>query len=143
MDAKFLVNQRVRELMTALNFSENVDGFYKKFMGDSSSERLRLVFNDKHPIKIEFLLEIAKNIGEKTGKKVNGHWLLMGDGEMFLDEKGTTATNSNEAALNKRIKELEAQLQQALDNNTGLIRANAIHAESFRDFLAGKMVKQG
>lgn len=133
MDSKFLVNQRVRELMAALNFPENVDGFYKKFIGDSSSERLRLVFNDRHPIKIEFLLEIAKNIGEKANKKVNGHWLLTGEGEMFLPEKGTYILNTAgsddyliknalTSIVNKEreIEQLKADLKAEKEKNSSM-----------------------
>jgi len=86
MNEKLAVNQRIRELMAALGFPNNVDGFYKKYFGEGRSEKLRTVVKDINPIKTDFLVEIAEKIAQVDGKKIDGHWLLTGDGEIFLPE---------------------------------------------------------
>lgn len=139
MEDLYQINQRIRDLMAFLGFPDNVDGFYKKFLGDGPSERLRLVFKDKNPIKLDFLIEITKNIGERAGHKVNHHWLLTGQGLMFLEEKHTAATNLDEAAVNEQ----EETLKSLSNSVATLTRANLIHAQTIAQLLSREVVKQG
>lgn len=90
MTDKFTVNQRVRELMAALGFEDNVDGFYKRYFGEGRSERLRTVVKNANPIKTDFLVEIADKVAQVEGKKINGHWLFTGEGEIFFERTDTT-----------------------------------------------------
>jgi hypothetical protein len=91
------VNQRVRELMANLGYTKNVDGFYKTYFGSGRSEKLRTVFNDENLIKTDFLVDIINRIAEKSGRQPNGHWVLTGQGTMYLTEKPTPATKNADA----------------------------------------------
>lgn len=133
MPDKYAVNQRIKEVMTALG-ETRVDPFYKKRWGkDAVSERLRTIVANETGVKIEFILEFTEKVAEIDGKKINGHWLLTGEGSMFLEEKGTAATNSTEAALlREAMQELREQLTFLRQQNTSLTEA----------FLKGKVVEQ-
>jgi hypothetical protein len=134
MEEKYAINQRVRDIMSHFKFGDNVDGFYKKYIGEENSERLRLVFKDKFPIKLEFLLEITKNIAEKEDRKVNGHWLLTGEGQMFLDEKGTAATNNEAAAFKKEAEKFRRAAE-------ALARVNLINAQTITELTGGEVIE--
>jgi hypothetical protein len=113
MDDRYPINQRIRELMMFFGYADNVDGFYKRFIADTKedrSERLRAVYKDINGIKLDFVLEITRKIGDKTGKIVNGHWLLTGYGSMFFEENITAATKSDEAAVKVEWEELVKDL---------------------------------
>jgi hypothetical protein len=126
MPNKLAINQRVRELMAALGYSDNVDGFYKKYFGEGRSEKLRTVVKDLNPIKTDFLVEIADKIAQTDGRKVNGHWLLTGIGEMFISEEDPDFKKvliSTQRRLLRvyeaKIAELERELAQLRATNYG------------------------
>lgn len=119
MKPELAINQRIREIMAFFGFSENVAGFYKKFIAEEEnepSEKLRTVFKDLNPIKLDFLLEITGKIGERAGKIVNGHWLLTGEGQMFVEENSTLATKNPD--LKKQMEDTISYLRQ---ENTKLL----------------------
>lgn len=136
MGPKYPINQRVREIMAELGFADNVDGFYKEYIGKGSSERLRTVYKDINLIKLDFLLEIAEKIGKKINKKLDYHWLMTGEGEMFLKEKHTAATNSTEAAV------LIETIKKMSDTIAELTHGNAIANQTISDLMRREMVKQ-
>lgn len=86
MPTKIAINQRVRELIVALGFGDNVEAFHKRYFGEGRSERLRNVLKDANLIKTDFLVEIAEKIAQIDGKRINLNWVLTGVGEMFYTE---------------------------------------------------------
>ena len=116
MDLEYPINQRVRDLMKALGYKgEKTDAhnFGKKVLGEGErTEKFKNAYGDKNGVSSEILSLITRNIVNEKGQKPNGHWLLTGKKQMFLPEKGTAATNNDEAAVTKErealIKDLEA-----------------------------------
>lgn len=88
MPHKLIINQRVRELISALGYGDNLEGFHKKYFGgEGRSEKLRNVFRDANLIKTDFLAEIAEKIAQIDGKRPNLNWIFTGRGEMFSTEE--------------------------------------------------------
>jgi hypothetical protein len=123
MPTKLTVNQRVRELINSLGFGDNVEGFHKRYFGEGRSEKLRNVLKDANLIKTDFLVEIAENIVQIDGKKVNLNYILTGDGELFLqaDDRQQLIDTQREllsqyrariAKLEETIRDLEDRLSQ-------------------------------
>jgi len=117
MPIKLSVNQRVRELIAALGFGDNVEGFHKRYFGEGRSEKLRNVLKDANLIKTDFLVEIAENIARVDDKKVNLNWILTGHGEMFLENGDSVKTqlliDTQRELLSQyraRITRLEAEI---------------------------------
>lgn len=116
LPAKERLKQRIKALMKALG-EEKVDPFYKKYFGeDARSERLRTAVNTKMGIKADFLVELTENIAKVEGKKVNGNWLLYGEGEMFLPKKGTRDQEGKEIEYKDEYIEL---LREKIDILSG------------------------
>jgi hypothetical protein len=89
MSDKYAVNRRIKAIMKELG-EPKVDPFYKKYWGkDAVSERLRTIVANETGVKTDFIVEFTEKIADADGKKINGHWLLTGEGAMFLDEKST------------------------------------------------------
>lgn len=114
MKPKYAVNERVRELMKALGYKgDKTDPheFGQILLGvKERTEKFKNAYSDKNGISTDLLLLITRKIVNDKGQKVNGHWLLTGEGSMFLDENGTSATNSA-AGDNKEWNELREDLK--------------------------------
>ena len=90
MPTKLAVNQRVRELIDAMGFGDNIEGFHKRYFGEGRSEKLRNVLKDINLIKTDFLVEIAENIARIDGKRVNLDYILTGNAQLFVEDDDTT-----------------------------------------------------
>lgn len=61
-----------------------------------------------------------KLIHAKTG--VNIEWLITGEGDMML-EKGTAATNNDEAAIRQKLKDMREEIKFLRERNTELTQS--------------------
>lgn len=122
------VNQRLKDLMEALGYKK-IDPFVKYYFGqDARSERLRSAINGDSGIKTDFLVEITEKIFEVDRKRVNGHWLLSGEGEMFLDENEKAAPKQGAAVgreLEEILKDLDAFRTLAIQNAQTILNLSA------------------
>jgi hypothetical protein len=143
MSVDRLVNQRVKEIMAVSGYEDNIHGFAVDILKWQRSDKLSNVFKGKNVASTAILQEITNKVVNKNGEKINGHWLLAGEGSMFFDKKGTAATNIDEAAVSNDVEDLKKLLEKALDNNEALIRTNNMQAEAIRNFSIGKVVEQG
>jgi transcriptional regulator with XRE-family HTH domain len=101
---------RLKKLIKALNLNQSS---FAKSLGMTQPNISRMV-NGEGKVSVEVINGITKNYTE-----VNLHWLLTGDGEMFLDSKGLQA---NEDAvvygkgwlegLEERVTRLEREMEQ-------------------------------
>lgn len=132
MTSKASVNQRVRDLIAHFGYSENVHGFAVDLLNWERSDKLRNVVTDKTVASTEMLVEITNSVVSKKGEKPNGHWLLTGEGSMFLGEK----TEGSEKNL----------ISQYIDQISALTNANLINAETIANLtrlLSAKVTDQG
>lgn len=105
MAEKYAVNQRIKQVMDALG-EPRVDPFYKKYWGkDAVSEKLRTIVAEETGVKTDFIVEFTEKIADRDNKKINGHWLLTGEGEMFFSENGTPAKESSDNYKNGGVRE--------------------------------------
>jgi hypothetical protein len=118
MAAKYIVNQRVRELMKALGYKgDKLDAhhFGQKVLGEGKrTEVVKNAYRDKNGISAEILRLITTNIVNDKGQKVNGHWLLTGEGSMFLDEKSTLVMDDYQKEVILLLREKVARLEGEL-----------------------------
>lgn len=103
---------RLRKLIKALNLNQS--GFAKS-LGMKQPNISRMV-NGESNISMEVLNGITN-----VHKQVNLHWLLTGDGEMFLDEIEKKDNQLNESPLRGkgRLEELEERVER-LEKVVGL-----------------------
>ena len=132
MATKLSVNQRVRELITALGFGDNVEGFHKRYFGEGRSEKLRNVLKDANLIKTDFLVEIAENIARVDGKKVNFNWVLTEHGEMFLENSDSVKTQLLIDTQRELLTQYRARISRLEEEVTDL-RARLAHLTASGD----------
>jgi hypothetical protein len=118
-------NQRIREILAYYGYSDNVHGFATDKLGWERSDKIRNIVENKTGASTKILTLFTKKLVDKNGAKINGHWLLTGEGPMFLEEKGTAATKNNEAAD-------KANLALALKNNETML-ATMAHKDAIID----------
>ena len=121
MSTKMSVNQRVRELVTALGFGDNVEGFHKRYFGEGRSEKLRNVLKEANLIKTDFLVEIVENIARIDGKKVNLNWVLIEEGEMFLENGDSVKTQLLIDTQRELLSQYRARISRLEEEKADLV----------------------
>jgi transcriptional regulator with XRE-family HTH domain len=106
---------RLKKLMKALNLNQSL---FAKSLGVTQPNISRMVSGESK-ISAEILSRITG-----TYKQLNLHWLLTGDGEMFLYKTNDTITQVNEEYapkgkgkledLEERVERLEAAVRRLL-----------------------------
>lgn len=116
---------RLKKLIKALNFKQTT---FAQSLGTTQPNISRMV-SGENKISAEVLNRMSL-----THKTVNLHWLLTGDGEMFLDtthEKNSPANEAPERNIFKgkgRLEELEERverLEEAVRRLTGDVDGNS------------------
>jgi hypothetical protein len=135
MDELHPVNQRVVELMAFFGYQDNIHGFVTNVLKEERSDKYRNALKGKYVIKTEVLVDFTNKVVNQNGEPLSGHWLLTGQGTMFLGKKHTDETNNSEptALLKDALAELREQLAFLRVQNTDLTKA----------LLKGEVVKQG
>lgn len=119
---KYPVNQRVRSLMEAIGFKDEPHKFGVHLLGKGQrTEKVKNVFNDVNGISADMLALITKKIVDSQGHPVNGHWLLTGEGEMFLTEKTTPESEVVVREREELFKDLEAFRSMAVSQQETIL----------------------
>lgn len=100
-DPKYPINERIRQLAAELKVPKpHAFGLFLDFVTvtpdgkkEGSTERVRKVFNHENQAGLELIEIIARKVAEKLKRKVNTHWIITGDGPMFLDESYKSDNN--------------------------------------------------
>jgi transcriptional regulator with XRE-family HTH domain len=95
---------RLQKLVKALNLNQSA---FAKSLGMTQPNISRMV-NGESNVSVEVLLGISKRYEE-----VNLHWLLTGDGNMFLEElkKENSEVNNLPGSGKGRLEELEERVE--------------------------------
>jgi hypothetical protein len=99
--------------MAFLGYSEQPHAFATEVLGMDRSDKIQNICNDRNRISTEILVQITTKVVSKDGYKVNGHWLITGEGPMFLGEKPTSGIKTDEPAISEE-KKLIATLEKSV-----------------------------
>jgi transcriptional regulator with XRE-family HTH domain len=109
---------RLREIRKFFDLNQEE---FCQFVGINRQNYLSRYENDTHEFDDNLKLRLVKVIEEKYKKRISLDWLITGNGDMFLQEKGDSNPISNEIyaisdykkALEKHIHSLETHLKCA------------------------------
>jgi hypothetical protein len=118
MESKYPENQRVREVMATMGYKDRPHPFAIEVLKLDRSDKIQNIYNDRNRISTELLVMITTKV-VKDNQFVNGHWILTGEGSMFLDDK-KTAPEKEAVELQELFKDL-AHLREVNGKNVEII----------------------
>lgn len=119
---EYPVNQRVRAVMEAIGLKAKPHQFGRILLGEGErTDKVKNVYNDVNAASTEILALITTKIVNEKGQRPNGHWLLTGEGEMFLEDNSSTNTRE----LEEILKDLDAFRTLAVQNAQTILNLSA------------------